>query len=243
MIETNNATNCTVHAMGKRILIVDDHALVRMGLRALLGLRMADLVVGEAATIEEAWQTLTEARWDAVLLDILLPDGCGLEMMQRIRKRFPDMPVLMMSALPEENFGIRCLQAGARGFIDKSCAADEIIQAIQRVVQGGRYARAKVTQSFGGRVNVPSRALHEELSEREFQVLVRLANGKSVREIAGELRVSTTSVNTYRTRLMTKLEVRNHAELMKYAQENGLAILMPDNPTNPPFNLPLISGM
>ena len=206
-----------------RVLIADDHQIVRAGLRQLLEAE-ADLEVGgEAGSSAEVLRLLQDGVWHLVLLDVALPDRSGVDTLRLIRQHVGTLPVLMVSGFPEEQYAINLLRAGANGYVRKDADSDEILRAIRIAVQGRRYASATVTELLATRLDADSdRPMHSDLSEREFQVLCKLAGGTSVSEIADELFISVKTVSTYRARLLEKLRLKTNAELTYYAVRNGL---------------------
>lgn len=206
-----------------RILIADDHQLVRSGLRQLLEAEDDLEVGGEAATSAEVLRLLQDGVWALVLLDVALPDRSGVDTLRLIRQHLGTLPVLMVSGFPEEQYAINLLRAGANGYVRKDAESIEILRAIRIAVQGRRYASAAVTELLATRLDADSdRPMHSDLSEREFQVLCKLAGGTSVSEIADELFISVKTVSTYRSRLLEKLRLKSNAELTYYAVRNGL---------------------
>lgn len=205
------------------ILIVDDHPIVRHGLRLLLESRGAATRVGEAASAAEAFDRLREGGWDVMVLDIDLPDRSGLEVLHDARARWPKLPVLILSIHPENMLAVRLLKAGAAGYLNKDSAPAELEQAVRRVASGGRYISAALAQLLAEQIGSDAaREPHERLSEREFQVFRLLASGKPVGEVAEHLHLSVNTVSTYRTRVLEKLGAANNAELMRYAAERKL---------------------
>ena len=206
-----------------RIVLVDDHEIVRTGLKQLLALE-ADLeVTGEAATSADALALLRQVACDLLLLDVSLPDRSGVDTLKLVRNAYPDLPVLVVSTYPEEQYAINLLRAGANGYIRKDAAGSDIVHAIRIVLQKGRYLSQAVSEMLVNRLDANSdRPLHQDLSEREFQVLCSIASGKTVSAIAEHLFISVKTVSTYRSRILEKLKMRNNAELTHYAVKNGL---------------------
>ncbi|MBL8469590.1 response regulator [Methyloversatilis discipulorum] len=207
----------------KRVLLADDHQIVRNGLRQLINAE-SDLEVGaEASTSAETLTLLRQQDFDVLLLDISMPDRDGMDTLRLLRTHRADLPVLIISAYAEEQYALNMLRAGANGYIRKDADVDDILTAIRTVLRGRRYVSDTVadllTQRLSGDADAPA---HQQLSEREFQVLHKLATGKSVTEIADELFISVKSVSTYRSRLLTKLNLKSNAELTYYALKNGL---------------------
>lgn len=207
----------------KRVLLADDHQIVRNGLRLLINAEPDLEVTAEAATSTETLTLLRQQEFDVLLLDISMPDRDGMDTLRLLRTHRTDLPVLIISAYAEEQYAINMLRAGANGYIRKDADVDDILSAIRTVLRGRRYVSDTVadllTQRLNGDTDAPA---HQQLSEREFQVLHKLATGKSVTDIAGELFISVKSVSTYRSRLLTKLNLKSNAELTYYALKNGL---------------------
>ena len=206
-----------------RIVLVDDHEIVRTGLKQLIALEEDLEVAGEAATSADALALLRQVACDLVLLDISLPDRSGVDTLKLVRGAYPGLPVLVVSTYPEEQYAINLLRAGANGYIRKDAAGADIVHAIRTVLRKGRYMSEAVSEMLVDRLDSGSeRPLHHDLSEREFQVLCAIASGKTVSAIAEQLFISVKTVSTYRSRILEKLRMRNNAELTHYAVKNGL---------------------
>ncbi len=206
-----------------RIVVVDDHEIVRSGLRQLLQLESDLEVSGEAATSADALALLRGAQCDLVLLDVSLPDRSGVDTLRLIRAAHAELPVLVLSAYPEEQYAINLLRAGANGYLRKDAPGDEIVRAIRTVLVKGRYISGAVSEMLVNQLDPDARhPMHQDLSEREFQVLCKIASGRTVSRIAEELFISVKTVSTYRSRILEKLGMRNNAELTHYAVKNGL---------------------
>ena len=206
-----------------RILIVDDHAILRRGLRALLSDAFATAEFGEASNAEQALEQLGEKVWDVALLDISLPGKSGLDLLKEFKAALPRLPVLVLSVHPEDQFAVRALKAGAEGYMTKASAPEELVQAIRKILAGGRYVSPTLAEKLALNVGKDfTRAPHETLSDREHEIMCRIASGKTVTEIAGELSLSVKTISTYRARILEKLDVRNSAEITQYAIRNGL---------------------
>jgi DNA-binding NarL/FixJ family response regulator len=207
-----------------RVLLVDDHEIVRKGLELVLeaGLAGASFVVAGSAA--EAVEVLERAPFDLVLLDINLPGRSGMEVLEELHRRWPRTPVLIVSAYPEEDFAVRCLRLGAAGYVAKGAAADELVSAAQKVLAGGKYVTAAVAERLAGAIGgvASGAAPHEALSNRELEVLRLVASGKTLREIAEQLRLSEKTIATYRARLAAKLGASTNVELTRYALQHGL---------------------
>ncbi len=206
-----------------KILIVDDHDIVRVGFRQILAEQSRFNVAGEARSATEAMERLRAAAYDVVLLDISLPDVSGVDVLRRIKERYPDIKVLILSGFPEEQYGINMLRAGAAGFLAKTCTAEQLKTAIETIAVGRKYISPKLAElmaeGLGGETGQP---IHEQLSEREFEIFFRLAKGGTVSEIAKSLFISVKTVSTYRTRLLEKMGLKTNSELTYYAVKNGL---------------------
>ena len=206
-----------------RVLIADDHEVVRRGVRQILSEDSDMIAAGEASTGREALETVRENDYDVVLLDIALPDISGLVVLKQLRKLKPELQVLMLTIHPEEQYAVRALKVGAAGYLTKESAPDELIAAIRKVSQGGKYVTRSLSERLAGQLGEEEeKASHEALSDREYQVMCLLALGKTVTEIAPELSLSAKTVSTYRARVLEKLDLKNTAEIIRYALEHGL---------------------
>jgi len=206
-----------------RILIVDDHAVVRHGLRQLLK-EIPDVAhIGEAQNAKEVMGMVQGQTWDLIVLDLTLPDKIGIEVLKDLKRDSPQTPVLVMSMLPEDQYGMSVLKAGASGYLPKESAPEELVNAVRKVLRGGRYISLNLAEhlafDLGPGVEKP---LHETLSDREYQVMCLLASGKTNSEVADQLSLSTKTVSTYRSRVLIKMKLRTNAELMNYAFRNKL---------------------
>lgn len=206
-----------------RVLITDDHAIVREGLSRILGASPDFVVAGEAADGIEALRRIGDCDPDVVLADISMPGMSGLELLGRIHAEHPRLPVLILSMHKEEQFAVRALKAGAAGYLTKDCAPEQLAQAIRRVVAGGKYITPEVADALANEL-VPSLAgaPHKSLSNREFQIFRMLASGRSINEIALDLSLSANTVSTHKRRLMAKLDIENNAHLVRYAIKHQL---------------------
>jgi len=204
-----------------RVLLVDDHDVVRKGIRAILEDRFSAIAICEASSGDEALATLS-APFDAVVLDLSMPGRSGIDLLSEIKHRYPKLPVLIMSLHGEEQFAVRALRAGASGYLTKSAASEQLIAAFERIVRGGRYISEALAErlavSAGGGTDAP----HDRLSDREFEVMRGIASGESVSEIADRIHLSVKTVSTYRARLLEKMGMTTNAELTRYAIQNGL---------------------
>ena len=208
-----------------RVLIADDHAVVRQGLKQILGDTPEMLVAGEATNGQEVLDKVRAEAWDVVVLDISMPDHNGLDILKQLRSERPKLPVLVLSMYSEDQFAVRVLKAGASGYLTKDSAPDELVKAIRKVVSGGTYVSAFLAEKLAMEIGIGTdsgKLPHEALSDREFQVLRLIAAGKSVKEIAAELYLSVKTVSTYRSRLLQKMNLGTNAELIHYAIQNRL---------------------
>lgn len=205
-----------------RILLVDDYPVTRLGLRHILERAGDGHEFGEAAEPAEALQLLRQRRWDVMLLDIALGGRSGIDLLKRAVHERPALRVLVVSMYPEEEFGVRALQAGASGYVVKDAAPEVLADAVQQVVNGHKYVSRNLTDLLVERMGRAQRKPHEELSDREFQILRMLASGMRVSDVAQSLALSISTVSTYRVRLLKKLNLRHNAQLTLYAVEHGL---------------------
>lgn len=207
-----------------RIVIADDHAVVRKGLRLILADADELQVVGEAASADELLTLLRTRSIDAVILDVSFGDRDGIEVLKHIRAAFPRMPVLMISMHPEDVFAMRALRAGASGYIEKSCAPDVMLEAVRRVASGGKYVSAAMAARLSAHMaGEDGTALpHERLSDREFEIFRLLGSGKSVTEIALALNLSVKTVSSHRTHILAKTGLETNADIVDYVVSNRL---------------------
>jgi len=206
-----------------RVLIADDHAVVRRGVSQILSEVPDIFAAGEASTGQEVLQAIRESEYDVVILDIGMPEGSGIETLNQLRSLKPEMPILIFSIYPEEQYAIRTLKAGAAGYVTKDRASEELVTAIRKVFQGGKYITHSLAErlaaELGGEIEGEP---HQSLSDREFQVMCFIATGNTVTDIANELSLSVKTISTYRTRILEKLDLRNNAEIIRYALKHGL---------------------
>ncbi len=206
-----------------RVLVADDHAVVRKGLGQIIA-ETIDLEVGaEAANGAEVLALIRDDTFDAVVLDINMPGMDGLDTLKQLRAIRPEMPVLVLSMHSEDEYAIRVLKAGASGYMNKESAPDELVSALRKISSGGKYMSSDVAESLLAHLNSGSNGpLHSNLSDREFQVLCLIASGKTVSEIADQLSLSVKTISTYRARILDKMSMKNNAELTHYAIKNEL---------------------
>jgi DNA-binding NarL/FixJ family response regulator len=206
-----------------RILVADDHPVVRKGLKQILTEAPDMEVGGEASTGQEALDKVRAEGWDVVILDISMPGKSGLEVLKQLKRERPGLPVLVLSMHPEDQYAVRALRAGASGYMTKDSAPDELVRGVRKIVQGGKYVSPQLAEKLALDLGTGSQqAPHETLSDREFQVMRLIAAGKTVTEIGEELALSTKTISTYRARVLEKMRMSNNAELIHYAVRNGL---------------------
>lgn len=207
-----------------RILITDDHALIREGLRKVFRREEDIEIVAEAQTAAEAVACVREHQLDVVVLDFNLPGRSGLDALQSIRELKPQLPVLILSMMPERGIALRAFKAGAVGYVSKESAADEIVTAVRQAAAGGKYVSPAVAQELATGIGLPADVMpHQALSDREFQVVRLIAAGQNTRQIADQLSLSVHTVATYRRRIRDKLGLASDVEITRYAIDNDLA--------------------
>ena len=206
----------------KKILIADDHAVVRRGLKQIITEGFQDVIVEEATNGLEAEVMARTDSFDIIILDISLPGKNGLDVLKQLTEIGIKAKILILSIYPEDQYGLRVIKAGASGFLNKDSAPNELIDAINTLLTGRKYLTPKIAEQLVNQISAGNKQPHETLSDREFQVMQFLANGKTVNEIADALILSSATVNTYRARVLTKLNIRNHAELTRYVIDAGI---------------------
>lgn len=207
-----------------KILIADDHELIRHGLRGLLRDHIPDAEITEAANAKEAVSAAVMGGWDLALVDINMPGRSGLELIRDLKQMHPTLPVLVVSAHTEEDFALRALKLGAAGYVSKQSAADVLVAAVKKVLSGGRYVSPAVAEKLAqAAAEGWSGTPHENLSHREMQVLQMISTGRTIKEIAAELALSEKTIATYRSRISEKLGLSTNVELTRYAMQHGLA--------------------
>ncbi|MGA3073847.1 MAG: response regulator transcription factor [Bryobacteraceae bacterium] len=206
-----------------RVLIADDHAILRRGLQEILVREMEGAVCGEAKDATEILARVQETCWDLVILDITMPGRSGLDVLRDLKAARPKLPVLVLSMHPEDQYGKRMLSAGAAGYMNKESAPEELVKAVRKVVAGGRYVSDALAEKLASDMSEDTgRPLHEVLSHREFEILRMIGAGRAVSQIAEELHLGVTTVSTYRARILIKMHMTTTAELMHYALHNRL---------------------
>jgi DNA-binding NarL/FixJ family response regulator len=206
-----------------KVCVVDDHAVVREGLKRIISENPGMSVTAEAGDGNEALKVIQHQPLDVVLLDITMPNKNGMDVLKELRARMPRLPVLVLSMHAEEQYAVRVLRAGASGYLTKESAPEKLIQAIRQVVRGGKYVSSAVAEKLVYQLDSDaSKPAHESLSDREYQVMCMIGSGKTVTDIAAELSLSVKTVSTYRVRILEKLNMKNNAEVARYAIKEGL---------------------
>lgn len=205
-----------------RVLIADDHAIVRQGLRAIVADTEDLEVAGEAENGVRALQMVRDGGYDVVLMDVNMPDRNGIDTLKLIKKEYPRLPVLMLSMHPEDLYAIRALKAGAAGYLSKHSAPELLVSAIRQVASGKKYVSASLAEQLAEAITEDDRPPHERLSDREYQTLCMIASGKTLTQIGEELNLSVKTVSVYRARLLEKMKLKNNAELTHYGLKHGL---------------------
>lgn len=206
-----------------RILVADDHSIVRKGIIQILKEDMPSAEIEEVSNTDALLEKALAQHWDLVICDISMPGRSGLDSLHQVKQSKPDLPFLIVSMHPEEQYAIRVLKAGASGYLNKETASDELAKAVHRILSGRKYITEKVADAMATNLNRDDKRLpHQVLSDREFEVMKLIASGKTVSQIAEILLLSTSTISTYRARVITKMQVSNNAELTLYALANNL---------------------
>jgi two-component system invasion response regulator UvrY len=206
-----------------KILIADDHAIVREGLKQIVAEEKDILVAGEAENSSKLMELLEKENWSLIVLDINMPGKSGLEALKDIKQLYPDLPVLILSMFSEDQYGLRAIKAGASGYLKKVSAPTELVTAIRKIVSGGKYINQSLAEKLAEKFESTKKELmHEKLSDREYQIMCNIALGKTAEEIAQELSLSINTVYSYRNRILEKMSMRSNVELTQYAIQNKL---------------------
>ena len=206
-----------------KILIADDHEVVRQGLKAVLGEHSDLEIVSEAKNGNEVLEIVQKTKVDIVLLDFDMPEKNGLDTLIELKSMKPKLPVIILSIFPEDHYGTRFLKAGASGYLSKASASERLVEAVRKVAGGGKYISPELTDKLVTDLTQKSeKSAHEILTDREFQVFIGLASGKKIKEIADKLCLSINTISTYRSRILQKMDLENNAELIRYALKMGL---------------------
>lgn len=206
-----------------KILIADDHAIVREGLKQIVAEEKDMTVAGEAEDSIKLMELLKDQSWNIIILDINMPGKSGLEALKDIRQQFPDLPVLILSMFSEDQYGLRALKAGASGYLKKVSAPTELVKAIRKIVSGGKYINESLAERIAESMSENQKELlHQKLSDREYQIMCNIASGKSAEDIANDLSISVNTVYSYRNRILEKMHLKTNVELTRYAIQNNL---------------------
>ncbi|MGE5401736.1 MAG: response regulator [Bacteroidota bacterium] len=206
-----------------KILIADDHAIVREGLKQIVAEETDMKVLGEAGNSIELFELLEKEKWSVVVLDINMPGKSGLEALKEMKVQYPSLPVLILSMYTEDQYGLRAIKAGAAGYLKKVSAPGELVKAIRKIVSGGKYISESLAEKLAASFEMNSRVQpHETLSDREYQIMCRIASGKTAEEIAGEISISINTVYSYRNRILEKMNMKSNVELTQYVIQNKL---------------------
>ncbi|MES2474234.1 MAG: response regulator transcription factor [Verrucomicrobiota bacterium] len=206
-----------------KVLIVDDHALVRRGMISLLKEHFEEVESAEAANAREGLEAVMRESWDVAVVDISMPGRSGLELVQEMRRERPTMPILVVSSQAEEDYALRALKSGASGYVSKQSASDILVTAVQRVLAGRRFISPALAERLAGAVSGDAPVTsHDSLSNRELQVLQLIASGQTIKEISSDLALSEKTVATYRSRISEKMGLSSNVDLTRYAMQNGL---------------------
>jgi DNA-binding NarL/FixJ family response regulator len=205
-----------------KILLADDHTILRQGLKQILADGLDRAEFGEASSTQQTIDQLAKQKWDVLLLDINMPGRSGLEVLREVRTRYPELPVLVLSSAPEEQMAVRVLKAGAAGYLNKLAAPEELVVAIQKLAAGGRYISVRLAERLAAEITRANPLLHESLSDREFQVMRLLAGGQSLKEISETLSLSVKTISTFRGRILEKLGLKSNVDIAHYARDHGL---------------------
>jgi two-component system, NarL family, invasion response regulator UvrY len=206
-----------------RILIADDHPIFRQGLKQILTAESDSVVVGESGNAHQVSQLVRKEHWDIVVLDISMPGRSGLDLLKQLKYEQPSLPVLILSAYPEDQYAVHALKAGAAGYMTKERAPRELIKAVRKILRGGKYVSESLAEKLAFNLETDTeKPLHEALSDREYQVMRMIVLGKSLKEIAEQLCLSRKTISTYRARILEKMKMESNAELVRYAVQSRL---------------------
>lgn len=206
-----------------KILIADDHAIVREGLKQIVAEEKDMLVAGEAGNTNEMFELLKKDDFTIIILDISMPGRSGLEALKFLKKNYPEVPALILSMFSEEQYGLRAIKAGAAGYLKKVSAPTELVSAIRKIVSGGKYINQSLAEKLADDYDSDRKErMHDKLSNREYQIMCLIASGKSTEEIAFDLSISINTVYTYRNRILEKMHLKSNVELTQYALQNKL---------------------
>lgn len=206
-----------------KLLLVDDHELIRAGLKQLLQASLGHLVIGEARNADEAILLLDQQAWDIAITDLTMPGRSGLDLLVELKKLRPELPVLVLSVLSEDEVAVRVLKSGAAGFVHKETSGEELVKAVRKVIAGGKYVSPSLAEKLALRITAPeTEEPHKKLSDREYVVMTMLASGTSLTQIGKILALSIKTISTYRSRILQKLHMETNADLTRYALKHRL---------------------
>lgn len=206
-----------------RILIADDFPLFRRGVKELLADGLGTVTIGECGNAHDLLELVRRKKWDVVILDITMPGSTGTETLKQLKAECPKLPVLVLSMHPEDQYAVRMFKAGADGYLTKASAPEELVEAIKKVLGGGQYVSPSLAEKLALTIKASTRNVpHEHLSDREYEVMCLIASGKTVSEIAETMHLGVTTISTYRARILEKMNLKNNAELTRYALQRGL---------------------
>jgi two-component system invasion response regulator UvrY len=208
----------------KHILLVDDHAVMRGGIKQILEDELLNVTFGEAGNAAEALDLFSQRNWDAVILDIVLPGRSGLDVLKELRQQKPELPILVYSMHAEEQFAVRALRSGAWGYLSKADVPGQLVKAINQLLAGHKYLSESVAERIASELHVQTdRPRHEKLSNREYQTMLMIASGKTTTQIASDLSLGTSTISTYRARILEKMQMKSNADIIHYVMEFHLA--------------------
>jgi two-component system invasion response regulator UvrY len=206
-----------------KVLLADDHAVVRKGIKQILTQAYGEIICEEAQDFHELRALVSKDSWNLLILDLAMPDGNGIEVLRQVKQDYPNLPILIISIYPEDQYALRTIRAGASGYLTKDSAPEELVDASNKIMSGGKYISPSVADELVNYArHSDDQPLHTYLSDREYQVLCLIASGKELKEIAEELSISAKTVSTYRSRLLVKMNMKTNAELTHYAIQNEL---------------------
>jgi len=205
-----------------KFLLIDDHQILRDGLRRILLAEFPGAVIEEVSNAEDVVEKVTRLDFDLILCDLSMPGRGGIDVVKQVKETHPKLPVIILSMLPDENYAMRALKAGAMGYVNKTSGTAELLQAIHRVLQGRKYISPTVVEQLTEDINSKAEQTHDELSDREFEVFKLIAEGKGISEIANQLSLSLSTVSTHRSRILAKMKMKGNADIVKHALQHNL---------------------
>jgi len=205
-----------------KFLLIDDHQILRDGLRRILLAEFPGAVIEEVSNAEDVVEKVTRLDFDLIICDLSMPGRSGIDVVKQVKETHPKLPVIILSMLPDENYAMRALKAGAMGYVNKSSGSAELLQAIHRVLLGRKYISPTVVEQLTQDINSKAEQTHNELSDREFEVFKLIAEGKGISEIANQLSLSLSTVSTHRSRILAKMKMKGNADIVKHALQHNL---------------------